>query len=289
MKVFVAFLQLLSRLPLGVLYFFSDLLFPLVYYVARYRRKVVHSNLLRSFPEKPIEEIRSIERDFYRFFCDMMMESVRQGSISKDEIGRRMTFSGYEEMLSYLRQGRSVMLMLGHFCNWEWGLAGDSYLPDGVAIYPVYQKLNNDIFDDYMLQNRSKLGGRCIEKDDFVRTMVKMRDDGRCGIFAMIADQSPVKKFIRYRSNFLNQDTPVFLGTEQLARKFDYPVFYVDIEYKGRGFYHGRIVTVTTTPKESAEYEITDRFMSLLEATIRRQPAYWLWTHKRWKHSNTPQ
>ena len=289
MKVLVAFLRLLSRLPMGVLYFFSDLLFPLVYYVVRYRRKVVHSNLLRSFPEKSLKEINRIERTFYQYMCDLMMETVRQGSITQDEIYRKMTFSDYDELLELLQQGRSVMLMMGHYCNWEWALAGDSYLPEGVAIYPIYQKLNNKIFDEYMMQNRTRLGGKCIEKDDLIRTMVKMRDNGTCGIFAMISDQSPMKKFIRHRTHFLHQDTPVFLGTEQLARKYDYPVFFLDMEYLGRGRYHGKIIPIALKPKECPEYEITNRFMQMLEATIQRQPAYWLWTHKRWKHSNTPQ
>lgn len=289
MKVLVAFLRMLSRLPMGVLYFIADLLFPLVYHVARYRRKVVHSNLVRSFPEKSPEEIRAIERQFYRFFCDMMMETVRQGAISIEEISRRMTFSDYDELLDYLKNGQSVMLMMGHYCNWEWGLASDSVLPDGLSVYPIYQKLNNPVFDEYMLHNRNRLGGRCIEKNDLVRTMVRMRDGGACGIFAMISDQSPTKRFIRHRTAFLNQDTPVFLGTEQLARKYNYPVFFLDMEYLGRGRYHGRIVPIAMDPNACAEYEITNRFMELMEICIRRQPSYWLWTHKRWKHSNTPQ
>jgi len=287
MKLVIGFIRLLSRLPMGVLYSISDVLYLLAYRVIGYRRKVVRTNLLRSFPEKSIKEIRAIESNFYHFFCDIAMETVKQGSISKEEIYKRMTFSNYDVMLSYLKQGRSVMLMMGHYCNWEWGLSGDSYMPDGAAIYPVYQKLNNKVFDDFMLHNRNNLGARCIEKDELVRTMVRMRDKGICGMFCMISDQSPMQKFIRYRMNFLNQDTPVFLGTEQLARKYDYPVFYFDVERTRRGYYHAKIVTVSLEPAKSADYEITTRFMQLLEESIRRRPELWLWTHNRWKHSNS--
>ena len=122
MRLLIGGLRLLSKLPLGVLYLLSDLLFPVVYGIARYRRKVVRNNLVRSFPEKSISEIRKIERSFYRYFCDIMMETVRQLSISEAEMRRRMVFSDQELMMEQLRRGKSVMLMTGHYCNWEWAL-----------------------------------------------------------------------------------------------------------------------------------------------------------------------
>lgn len=287
MKVLTGFIRLLSPLPLWFLYRFSDLLFPLIYHLARYRRKVVRKNLVNSFPEMTKQEIRTTERTFYRFFCDLMMETVRQLTISTEEMNRRVTFSGEELMLDTLRNGKSVFLMMGHYCNWEWVLSGSGYMPDGVGTYPIYQRLNNPDFEKLMLQIRGNLGGQCIEKDNLVRTIFKLRNEGKCGMFAMISDQSPMKKFIRYRMNFLNQDTPVFLGTEQLARKYDYPVFYMDMKRIRRGYYHCEVKTVTLQPQEEPEYEITTRFMRLLEDSIRRNPAFWLWTHNRWKHSNS--
>lgn len=287
MKVLIGILQILSKLPLGVLYRFSDLLFPLIYSVARYRRKVVRRNLVRSFPEKTFNEIRRIERDFYRYFCDVMMETVRQLSMSEEEMRRRMVFSDEELIMEQLRQGKSAMLMTGHYCNWEWALSVSYYTPEGTAVYPVYQRLNNPDFNEYMLQIRGHLGGHCVEKDDLVRSIFKMRKEELVGIFGMISDQSPMKKFIRYRMNFLNQDTPVFLGTEQLARKYDYPVFYLDIQRRKRGYYECKVVPVSLEPSTTPEYEITNRFMSMLETSIRRQPEFWLWSHNRWKHSDT--
>lgn len=287
MKLLIAGLRLLSKFPLGVLYLLSDLLFPLVYAVARYRRRVVRNNLVRSFPEKSISEIRRIERSFYRYFCDIMMETVRQLSITEAEMRRRMVFSDQELMMEQLRRGKSAMLMTGHYCNWEWGLSVSYYTPEGSTVYPVYQRLNNPEFNEYMLQTRGHLGGQCVEKDELVRTIYKLRNQGLVGIFGMISDQSPMKKFIRYRMNFLHQDTPVFLGTEQLARKYDYPVFYLDIQRVKRGYYECKVVPVALVPSSTAEYEITNRFMSMLETSIRRQPEFWLWSHNRWKHSNS--
>lgn len=287
MKLLIGSLRLLSKLPLGVLYLVSDILFPLIYSVVRYRRKVVRKNLVGSFPDKSLSEIRKIERKFYRYFCDIMMETVRQLSITEPEMRRRMVFTNEEVMMEQLRKGRSALLMTGHYCNWEWGLSISYYTPEGTAVYPVYQRLNNPDFNRYMLQIREHLGGYCVEKEELVRRMYRMRNEGVIGIFGMISDQSPMKKFIRYRMNFLHQDTPVFLGTEQLARKYNYPVFYLDIERRKRGYYECKVVPVSLEPSTTSEHEITNRFMSMLETSIRRQPEFWLWTHNRWKHSNS--
>jgi len=287
MSLLVKLTRALSRVPLEVLYRLSDLLYPVVYWVVRYRRRIVRRNLVHSFPEKSLREIKSMERRFYRYFCDIMMETVRQLSISEDEMRRRMVFSNEQLMMDQLRQGKSVMLMTGHYCNWEWGLSVSYYLPDGCKVYPVYQRLNNPAFEELMLEIRGHLGGQCIEKDELVRTMFKLRKEHKHGIYGMISDQSPLKKFIRYRMEFLHQDTPVFLGTEQLARKYDYPVFYLDVRRVKRGQYACDVVPVSLEPAATAEYEITNRFMSMLERSIRRQPELWLWSHNRWKHSNS--
>lgn len=280
-------MRILSRVPLDILYHLSDLLFPVIYWVVRYRRGVVRRNLLRSFPGKSLGEIKLIERKFYRYFCDIMMETVRQLSISEREMRSRMVFSNEELMMEQLRKGKSVMLMTGHYCNWEWGLSVSYYTPDGFKVYPVYQRLNNPGFEELMLEIRGHLGGDCIEKDELVRTMFRLRNENKQGIYGMISDQSPLKKFIRYRMEFLHQDTPVFLGTEQLARKYDYPVFYLDIRRVRRGYYECEVVPVSLEPASTAEYEITNRFMSMLEQSIHRQPEFWLWSHNRWKHSNS--
>lgn len=197
-----------------------------------------------------------------------------------------MVFSGEEQMMAELTRGRSAMLMTGHYCNWEWALSVSFYTPEDAEVYPVYQQLNNPDFNRLMLEIRSNLGGVCIEKNELVRSMFRMRKEGNKGIFGMISDQSPMAQFIRFRMNFLNQDTPVFLGTEQLARKYDCPVFYLDIQRVKRGYYKCQVIPVTLEPAATNEYEITSSFMHLLEGSIRRQPEFWLWSHNRWKHSN---
>jgi KDO2-lipid IV(A) lauroyltransferase len=288
MKLLTALIRLLSHVPLRILYVVSDvMLFPLLYSLVRYRRKVVRRNLLRSFPGKSIQEVRRIERRFYRFFGDVLMETLRQYSMPEDEMRRRVVFHNDEIIQEFLKKGRTVMLMTGHYCNWEWSFSYHLHTPPNVAVCAVYQQLNNRHFDQFMLALRSRMGGHLIEKNDLLRTMHRHRTDAVTAVYGMISDQSPQRQFIRYRLNFLNQETPVFLGTEQLARKYDYPVFYIDIQRIKRGVYQCNAVPVELEPSKSAEFAITNRFMQLLETSIHRQPEYWLWSHNRWKHSNT--
>lgn len=283
--IFYAFVWILSWLPMKVLYVLSDLLFYLVYYVVKYRRKVVRKNLSLSFPDLPFSEIIKTEKRFYRFFCDLMLETIRQIHASEKEMRSRMTFENMDLLTRHEAEGRSVMLMTAHYCNWEWTSVICMHLPDTFKAYPVYQKLSNTHFDKLMYRLRSRYGAVNVEKDELLRKIVDMRNLGISGVFGMISDQSPRHKHIRYRMNFLNQDTPVLLGTEQLARKYDFPVYYLDIQRVNRGHYHNVIRPISDEPQKTAGNEITNAFMSILEKNIVSGPQYWLWTHNRWKHA----
>ena len=98
MKLLIGTLHLLSRLPLGVLYVLADVCYPIVYYVARYRRTVVRRNLDAAFPEKSTKERRRIERRFYRWFCDYAAETLKLLTMPADEMKRRMQVEGVEDM-----------------------------------------------------------------------------------------------------------------------------------------------------------------------------------------------
>lgn len=283
--ILYAFLRVISFLPMKVLYLISDFTYFFVYYLVRYRKKVVRKNLTNAFPEKTLQEIICIEKKFYHFLCDVIFEVIRQIHAPVSELKERIVFENLDLVLRHKEEGRSVMLMTSHYCNWEWGSWLALYMPDDFKLYPVYQKLKDKHFDALMLKLRSLSGARYIEKDELIRTMFNMRKSGINGVIGMISDQSPAKRNIRFRMQFLNQDTPVFLGTEQLAKKYNYPVYYVNIRRVKRGYYHYEVVPVTENPAETSEYEITTKFMKYLEACIRENPEFWLWSHNRWKHS----
>lgn len=282
-----AFFRLLARLPLSLLYGVADVLFLILYYLVGYRKKVVRQNLKNSFPEKSMKELRSIERRFFRYLCDIIIETIKQLHMDADEVRKRVTYENMDLIIRHRDEGRSVMLMTAHYCNWEWSSAICLHLPDDYKAYPVYQELTNAHFDRFMYKLRSRFGSVNIEKRELIREMLNMRNNGVHGLFGMISDQSPSGKAIRYRMPFLNQDTPVFLGTEQLARKYDYPVYYMDVSRKRRGYYHVVILPIAEKPLETEEYEITHRFMQIVEERIKSKPEFWLWSHKRWKHSRT--
>lgn len=275
---------LITLLPLRILYLLSDLFYPIVYYVVRYRKQVVRTNLVNSFPEKTDKEIRKIERRFYRFFCDLFVETLKQIHISKAEMTRRMSFKNVEALLDQYTKGKSVMLMTAHYGNWEWASSIGLFFPKETPIFNIYKKLKNNKMDALLYSIRLKFGSKCIEKHNLLRRMIQLKNEGKLSTFGMISDQTPGINSIHYWTHFLNQDTAMVVGTEQLARKFDYPVFYLHIDRIKRGFYKCECIPITLEPTQTSEYEITETYARILENKVNASPEYWLWSHRRWKH-----
>jgi KDO2-lipid IV(A) lauroyltransferase len=283
-KLFYALLYLLTLLPLRVLYVVSDLLFPLIYYVVRYRRKVVRSNLINSFPDKSKREIISIERKFYHYFCDVFIEAMYRINMSPQEVSRRITFENVELIEKIYAENKSAMLMMAHYGNWEWVSALSLHLPKESPLYGVYKRLTNADFDSMTYRLRLKYNMGNIEMRDLFKTMLQMGKAGEKGVFAMVSDQSPRKDSIRFSMMFMNQPTPVIVGTEVLARKFDYPVLILSITRPKRGYYHCKVEMLSASPKDEPEFSISEKYMRRLETDINQNPELWLWTHKRWKY-----
>jgi KDO2-lipid IV(A) lauroyltransferase len=269
-----------SLLPLRALYVFSDMVYPFVY--TFYRRKLVRRQLTECFPEKSLGEIKQVERAFYHQFCDLFVETIKQFSMSREEMMRRMVFTDCEEAFAGFNSEQSILfMMLGHFGNWEW-IASLQYWTPGVHCSQVYHPLNNDVFDRLFLDLREQYGGECIAMRKTVRRLLQLSGGGKPVICGMIADQQPRWDAIHHFSPFLGHDTAVFIGTEQMAKKLNSLVYYGSVTRVRRGYYVCRAIPITTRPNELSDYEITDRYMQLLEADIRQHPELWLWTHKRW-------
>ena len=278
------FVKVISKLPFAVLFGISDFLYLIVYYIIGYRKNVVRLNLKNSFPEKTVEERRKIERDFYRHFCDLIFEGIKTQSISREEMAVRMKYIDYEPAIAHYKEGRSVMLITSHFGNWEWLCSFPMFLPEDKPVYQVYKEQKDKVSGRIIGEIRSQFGGKNVEMKNLYRSLIHMKQDGKLGMFGMISDQSPKFHSIHYWANFLNQDTAMIDGTEQIARKFNYPVYYIEVKKVKRGYYTCTFVPISTEPKDTSENEITEKYVRLLEKTIQDQPAYWLWSHKRWKH-----
>lgn len=281
--IFNAVWFLFSLLPFWLLYILSDLLFYPLYYVVRYRRRVVRKNLVSSFPEKSPAEIVKIEKEFYSFFCDYVVETLKLFSISKENMKRRMTFSGIEEMEKAMGNDRSCILYLGHYCNWEWVSSLPLHFKDGLFCGQIYHPLNSVAFDRLFLKLRSRFQAESIPMKDTLRRVVRVRREGKRMVIGFISDQSPYWEGIGTWVDFLNQDTPTFTGAERIAKQLGAVVYYLDITRVKRGYYHGEFKQLAVVPADYPDYKITEMYMRTLEETIKRAPQYWLWTHKRWK------
>lgn len=285
MKMLLPLLRLISRLPLGVLYVLADLCFPLLYYVARYRRKVVTENLNNAFPELSPRERRQIRRRFYRWFCDYVVETLKLLSMSRQEMMRRMVIEGVDEMERSLETKPFVFIFLGHYCNWEWVSSIPLwYQKEDSHGAQLYRPLKNKAFDGLFLEMRSRFGSENISKYEALRHILQLRRDGKKTCIGFISDQTPGWNSIHDWVDFLHQDTPVFTGTERIAKKVDAAIFFADIRRVRRGYYHLVLRRMTDEPKDFPDYALTEQYMRELEQIIRRQPHLWLWSHRRWKH-----
>lgn len=280
--VILPFLYLISLLPFPLFYLFSDFVYFLLYRVIGYRKKVVFENLKNSFPEKSHAELKSIERKFYRYLCDLFLETLKTLTISKAEALMRCEMNENTKRIfrELYDQKRSCILVMGHYGNWEW--AGSSFsLVNPQQLYVIYHPLSNKQFDKLMYRMRTRFGTKLYAMKDTMREMIKNRNEVNATAF--IADQTPSPDNA-YWTRFLNQETPVFWGTEKIAQKLNFPVVYVTVNRVRRGYYTVNTEYLVMDPKSTAEGEISELHTRKLEKDIIAQPEIWLWSHRRWKH-----
>lgn len=279
------FIYGIALLPFPLLYLLSDVVRFLLFDVIGYRRKVILTNLRNSFPQKSETEIRSIARKFQGWFCDLVLETLKTLTISPDTVRKRVTFDGTDILRRYAEQKQSVVLVLGHFGNWELAGARYSAEPGLPQLYVIYHPLQNKWFDGLVYHMRTRHGTKLYTMRETSKAM--LRDRHLNTATAFIADQTPSPERA-YWMTFLNQDTPVFQGTEALSKKLGYPVVYISITQPKRGHYHMQVETLVSEPKSTAEGEITEIHARRLERDIVNYPHLWLWTHRRWKHRRPP-
>lgn len=283
-----AFWYLLSLLPLCVLYIVSDfLLFPLLYHCTGYRRKIVHKNIVEAFPEKVEKEIIDIEKKFYHFLCDYMVETIKLFSMSKKQLKRRMTFGGVNAIVEAMKKEDKnfCFVYLGHYGNWEWIASLPYWCPDDVLCGQIYHPLYNKAMDQLFLRLRNQFGGECIAMKETLRRIIELKRAKQKCIIGFISDQAPKWNSIHHWCDFLHHDTPVFIGTEKIGKQVDALIYYADVSRPKRGYYHCEFKPMTHEAKKVPDFELTDRFTHLLEEMIKAAPSYWLWSHNRWKRT----
>ena len=280
-------LYMFALLPMTLLYLLSDVLYYAVYYIIRYRRKVVRQNIAMAFPEKDESERRVIERRFFHFLTDYLVETIKVLHISDAGMKRRMRFENAGLIDRLTGEGRSVILLLGHYGNWEWIPSLTLWCDSSRFVGgQIYRPLRNRCFDRLFLHLRTRFGTECIAKKDTLRVLLQHKRAGKPFVTGFMAAQTPSPANIHHWVTFMGMPTPVLTGYETLARKLDAAIVYIDVEVLSRGRYRATFKLAEEHPVATEGFPVADRYMAAMEHTIRRAPHAWLWTHKRWKHSH---
>ena len=270
----------LSHLPMWFLYQFTDLLYILLLTVFPYRREVVERNLKQSFPELSEKEIKRLKRKFYRHFCDLLAEGIKNLSISEKALKTRFKVKNPEVMTELFKKNKSVILVSGHYNNWEWLITSQNFLFEHQAM-GIGMPMTSKFWDKKINERRQRFGMKVVHSKNFKEEIRKNQD--RPVAILTLGDQSPGDSRKSYWMTFLNQTTAVQFGTEQMAHEFGFAVVYFATRKISRGFYQMELKLITDEPKTKNWGEITEEQTRLLEQEIRRAPQYWVWSHKRWK------
>ena len=275
------FLNLIARLPDKALYFLADILAVILFRIARYRRVTVNENILRAFPEKSAADRLCIAKNFYRNIADVVAEIFMQSRMSREQLLQRVDVIGVEYLHAHIKNDQSVILLSAHQGNWEWmvvAIAASTPCP----LDALYRPLHNSVMDRFFIDIRSRFGASVIPAHKAAKAILKLRKENRA--FGIIGDQNPRQKDDKYWTTFMGVETPAAAGPERIAKLTGYPLFYVSMERLSRGRYCCVIAPLAEAPY-SGEGEISQKYMSLVEANIRKQPECWMWSHHRWRYT----
>ena len=278
------FIYLIASIPFNVLYVFSDFLRLIIYNLLGYRKKIVRSNLRKAFPNKSEDDLKWIEKRFYKHFCDITLEAFKSLSISSEEMQKRMVFKNLDVLTQFEKGNRSVIIMCGHYASWEWMLSiGYHTVSQG---YGIYTPIMNKYLNKLIIKIRKKHRGNLISRYSAIQQIKNLHDEGNIAVYGFVSDQSPRPKPKSYWRPFLGVKVPVFVGAEMVARELDFGVVYAKINRVKRGYYEASFELISDQPKKTKLNRITDTFTEWLEQDVYSDPTQYLWTHKRFKHAD---
>lgn len=278
------FIYLIASIPFNILYVFSDFLRLIIYNLLGYRKKIVRSNLIKAFPHKSEDDLKWIEKRFYKHFCDITLEAFKSLSISSEEMQKRMVFKNLDVLTQFEKGNRSVIIMCGHYASWEWMLSiGYHTVSQG---YGIYTPIMNKYLNKLIIKIRKKHRGNLISRYSAIQQIKNLHNEGNIAVYGFVSDQSPRPKPKSYWRPFLGVKVPVFVGAEMVARELDFGVVYAKINRVKRGYYEASFELISDQPKKTKLNRITDTFTEWLEQDIYSDPTQYLWTHKRFKHAD---
>ena len=273
---------IISRLSFPLLYKVSDFLYYLLYYVFSYRKKVVRENLKLAFPQMNKVDRTKIEKKYYKFLCDLFLESFKSMNIDVEEINLRYKFKNPELLDELYNKNKNIILIAGHYCSWEWVFNLNNNTK--FQVHAIYKKLSNKYFDEWAKKIRSKQGCNMITTKETFKEIYKHSKTKELHLYGFASDQSPRKRKENYWGIFLNNLVPIHTGAEIIAKKYNMALVFMDVQRVKRGYYEVYFKTITENPKKYKDFELTDKFIKLLEEQIIKKPEYYTWTHRRFKH-----
>ena len=277
----IFFLQFIAKLPFAVIYLLSDIFYFIVFYIIKYRKEVVFQNLRNSFPEKSEEQLKIIRKKYFRHFCDLIMESIKMFNMTKADYKKHMEIKDAELINSYFEKKKSVVVLTMHFNNWEWSNCFPREIKHHVL--GVYKPLHNKKYDNLMNGTREKQGAEMITNSNILRRIIQAEKTNEMIFIWLAGDQTPPS----YHSlwfTFLNQEAMFYPGPAVIAKRFNYPIFFQKIEKQSRGRYVTTFEMLVKNPQDFSEKEILIKYIQKMEEEIRKNPEFYLWSHKRWKH-----
>lgn len=280
--VFYVLVYPLSFLPLRFLYLLSDFFYLLLRTIVPYRKKVIETNLQRSFPTKNKEEIHKLRNAFYRHFTNLLAEGIKNLSISEKELRKRIKVLNPEIMDDLYAKNKSVLLVSGHYNNWEWIITGQSLFFKHQAL-GIGTPLTSKFWDKKLNELRARFGMVILNSKTVKAYFEKLGSKPVATL--ILSDQSPGDATKSYWMPFLNQQTAVLFGCEQMAHQYQHAVVFYALRKLKRGYYEMELTCITENPSEMEWGEITEKHTQLLEKEIQENPAFWLWSHKRWKRT----
>jgi KDO2-lipid IV(A) lauroyltransferase len=281
-KLLVEVLLLISYLPFRIIYFISDFLSFILSKVIKYRRKVILENLSYAFPEKSDSEIRSIMKKFYSHLSDLILETIKLHTISTKNLNKRITVHGLDEAENYYKQNKSLVVLGMHHNNWEWsGIIQKNAQHKVLVIYNPVR--GNKTFEKFLIHSRERWGSSCVPVNKSARSIIEFQHKGIPAALWLLADQtSPANS--KFWTIFLNREAPFFPGPEKIASKANLPILFQYIKKTGRGRYEFYFTTLIEKPAEAEPNEILLSYIRKMEEIIKKEPEYYLWSHRRWKH-----
>ena len=276
------FLWCISMLPFRLLYIFSDFVYLIVYYIIGYRKKTVRENLALALPHLSDEERLVIEKKSFQHLCDMFLEMIKTMTISTKEINNRFVFTNLEVYKKLEEQDKSIAMMLAHYASYEWVISMNSYITFNG--YAIYKKIANPYFDKLVRDIRSRFKAYLITTKETIPQIISNKKNNSLSIYGFASDQSPKVTSAFHWQKFMSIEVPVHTGAEILSKKYDMNVIFLKVKKVKRGYYEASFEVLSENAKEVPNYEITDKFLKLVEQQIYEAPEYYLWTHKRWKH-----